>query len=72
VAVVRNKIGRPELVAACSRAVILRECTGFTRPSTMARRRRARSDAPCLPILGTPAVFQPREDAGKGDCSVGL
>ena len=33
VAVVRSKIGRPELVAACKRAVILRECAGFTRPS---------------------------------------
>ncbi len=32
-AVVRSKIGSPELVAACNRAVILRECAGFTRPS---------------------------------------
>ena len=71
VAVVRNKIGRPELVAACSRAVILRECTGFTRPSTMARRRRARSDAPCLPQSNFNASFRAAGRARPGGCGGG-
>jgi len=32
-ALVRNRTGRPELVAASRRAVIFRECMGFTRGS---------------------------------------
>ena len=32
-ALVRNRMGRAEAVAACRRAVILREWAGLTRPS---------------------------------------
>ena len=32
-AVLRKRIGSPELVAACNRAAIFRDCAGFTRPS---------------------------------------